>query len=355
MPSPKWPGVAGPLVPEVVAAALAAAGEVQASARGTRARQRVRQMLPPELADALAVPVAAMAGLLEPGGSPVGGEMPFELCPGCMSMRAPEGVRTGSRSVAARALGDGEWVVAAVRQAGSARALAGGLGLDAVRIAESCVGHDVRSESHGDEGREVLEMHARKEGMGTIARRVGWTVDRVRRFLEEEGRVGARHGHVHFEAEWWRVRLEDRGMTLRAAALEAGLKTNGADHYLRRFGLRHLVRFARGQRPPKHPELHCAVRLRELLDRHGTYEAVARELGCAPSLVSRCARQYLGEAIRWGAAPTEQFYRQQLEAGRSPGEIAAMVGRTEKTVRESIRKLGLSRLAYNTVKQRRSR
>jgi hypothetical protein len=186
-------------------------------------------------------------------------------------------------------------------------------------------------------------------------------VTQVRKTLSQLGLANQRAGHHYFEREWWRVRLEERGMTLLECTREAGIRPHEGAYWAKKFDLQHITK-PRGRlgRRKKYPQLYDRDQLRALLEEHGTYEAVAAAIGCpTATIVSRQARKLLGYPRRWKPVPhgRRDWWEERLARGMTTWEMAEEAGITEKTAREKLRLLELLAQAYRNnfarEKQRR--
>lgn len=367
MPSPLWTNPKGPMIAAAIAAAIHEAWHHPPANRARAMHDALRKALGPELYER--AQHAAHDVLLLQEEAPEGMEIPpswawFEICPRCMSMKRTRHTAPQNARLKLQILRDRRWLEAQVEAGATAASLARKLECTPALIDYWLAKHGLRTERQlrkEEIEATVRRMHLEKEGPGTIARALGggMTAERVRDVLQRLGLATSKAGQVYHDREWWRVRLEDRGKTKLDCAREAGIKPHAANYWLKQFSLQHLVKD--NKRRKRYPELHSPTQLSALLLKHGhSYEAVARELGCAPTLVSYYARKLLGvRKKQHNHLPHSErsWWVERLDRGATTYELAEEAGIAEKTARERCRNYGLlgQALANNMRRERERR
>ena len=366
MPSPKWSEAKEAPIAAAIAAAVHQAWAGPAEGASARFITALRQMVGPKVMDR--IEMTALRLFQAQPRPPEGFEMPpawawFQICPGCQSLRRTRFTAPQNGRVKLQVLRDPDWIAAQFEAGKSCEDIARRLGCSRELVAQWAHKHGIatpRAQRRDEIEATVRRMHLAGEGPGTIARALGggMSADRVRQVLARLGLATLKHGQVYHDPEWWRVRLQDRGLTKRDCAREAGLKPHAATYWLKQFNLQHLVR--NNRRRPRYPQLRDPVQLSALLERHGgSYESAAKELGCAPTLVSWYARRILGRPKKHdNVVPHghKGWWVDRLEQGLTTWEMAEEAGITEKTARERLRVFGLLDWGYrNNYARERAR
>lgn len=365
MPSPRWSESKQPFVAGAIAAAVSAAWDGPQRGRTQRFTETLRKALGPDLYER--VEVAAFQVLMLQESAPEGYDpLPewalFRVCPKCSALQRTKFTAPQNGRIKLQVLRDRNWMERALERGESYASLARKLGVAPANVAYFAEKHGLKSAR--SERREELEaivrhMHAQREGPGAIAKAADTSVHHVLQALKRLGLATKKSGQVYHEKEWWRVRLVEQGKTKLQCAREAGIRPHAANYWLKQFGLQHLV--TGNKRRPKYPVLRDRTELRLLLARHdNNYESVARELGCAPSLVSWYARRTLGVAQKhFNDVPhsKKSWWTERLERGATTYELAEEAGIAEKSAREKLRVLGLLEHGYrnNTARERKRR
>lgn len=363
MPSPRWS--AGRDAP-IAAAIAAAAHEAWAAGpedRVSRFSEALRKMVGAEAFSD--IETTALRVFLLQADPPDGYEVApswawFRICPGCQRLRRTPHTAPQNGRLKLQVLRDPEWLSRAFERGESLLGIAQRLGCAPGTVRHFAEKHGLRSpqQRRSEEIEDgVRRMYAAGEGPGKTARELNTSVRTVRDALKRLGLANNKSGQVYHDRAWWTERLERRAYTKAACAREAGIRPHNANYYLDKFSLQHLVDQKR-RRPPKYPELHDRDRLRELLDRHGTYAAASAAVGCSPTLVSKQARDLLGYGRRWKPVPhgRRRWWRQRLDRGATTWEMATEAAVSEKAAREKLRLLGLLPEAYaNNARHERAR
>lgn len=354
MPSPTWSKRAEPTVAAAIAAATHHAWMGPEEGASNRFLEALRKMVGPDVLESIEM-TALRVFQLQPR-APDGYEVPpnvhLQLCPGCQRLRKTKHTAPQHGRIKLEALRDPNWLAAQFEAGRSVPAVADQLGCAPGNVIWWADKHGVktpRAQAAFEFDGHVAHRHVAGEAPGAIARALETTVQRVRDSLRRQGLATEKKGHHYFEAEWWRERLADRGMTKLACAREAGIQAHNANYYLDKFGLQHLVDRNR-RRTRKYPQLDDAAFLRDLLRRHqDNYESAAREVGCASSYISRKARDVLGRAKKHhNHVPHSdpQWWRARLDRGATTWEMAEEAGILETTARERLRQLGWTAEGY---------
>lgn len=362
MPSPTWcDRPETPPLAAAIAAAVHVAWDGPEEGASTRFTDALRKILGDEEYEVIELRALHLFHL-QPR-PPEGYRVPpdwawLALCPRCMKVKGTPHTAAQNGRLELEVLRDPEWMARQFDRGESYSGLAERLDCAPALIRYWAEKHGLKSPAA--ERTEEIEacvrrMYAEGEGNGTIAKELDTSVRTVRDALRRLGLATKKSGQVHHEREWWRVRLADRGMTKAAAAREAGIKSHGANYYLKKFNLGHLVDSKR-KKPRKYPELYSRTDLRLLLARHDhNYESVAEELGCASSFVSRQARTLLGlEKKHHNVLPHSNlsWWTERLDAGATTYELAEEAGIEEKSARERCRVFGLLPQAYHNNAER---
>lgn len=358
-PSPHWGEPAEAPLFAALAAAQHDAWQVPEDRRHAVFVTRFRQLVGPARAEPLLA--SAITLFTAQALPPAGWEDPprsayWRICPRCTQLKATPHTIPQRGRLELRVLRDATWLASQLDRGRTHQDLARQLHCDGVLVrywAEKHGLQSARAERHEEIEATVRALHAQKRGPGGIARELDTEVKNVRRALHRLGLATAKRGMVYHHADWWRDRLEAQGWTVRQCAREAGLKPHGATYYVTKFGLSHVTaarvsRKGMARWKPKYAVIADAVSLRRLLDEHGTYEGVARAVGCAPSLVSRYARKLLGmQARHSNVVPhaARAWWTDRLDRGLSTWQLADEAGLPEKSAREKLRLLGAELLA----------
>jgi hypothetical protein len=365
MASPTWSTPNSPLLVATIAAAVHHAWEQPTDQRTRAFHDRLRQLLDADMYERVQT-LAHDLFLLQaapPGGLDIPPEWAwFEACPRCTRLRKTKYTAPQNGRLKLQALRDPNWCAKQIDAGRTTRQIADQLGCTSSLVVDWLRKHGIQTEKalrHEEIEQVTRRMHAEGEGPGAIAKVLGhsMTADRVRDVLKRLGLANQKNGHVYHEREWWRMRLEDQGKSKLQCAREAGIKPHAASYWLKRFGLRDRVW---KRRQVKYPILADRQSLRELLFCHGgSYEAAAREVGCAPSLVSWYARRLLGiEKRHENRVPHSDrtWWEERLAKGTTTYELAEEAGIEEKSAREKLRVLELLPQAYaNNMKRERAR
>lgn len=366
MPSPTWCSTDGrPALAAAIAAAVFHAWDGPEEGASNRFVEALRQMVGPDELER--VEMLALRVLQEQPRAPEGLDIPpsvhLQICPGCQKLRRTRHTIPQNGRLKLQALRDPEWLAKQFARRRTCKAIAEQLGCSPSLVIYWADKHGLkppRRQAQADFDLQVATLHNAGEGPGTIARELETTVARIRTSLARQELATRKRGHHYFEAEWWRVRLEDRGLTKAAAAREAGLKAHGANYYLDKFDLQHLVVPGR-TRQRKYPQLFDPVFLRDLLRRHGdSYESAASEIGCAATLISTRARDLLGREKKHSnnlPHSSPDWWRERLDAGLTTQEMADEADVKEGTARERLRLLGWLDEGYrnNYARERQER
>lgn len=367
MSSALWSPSFAPLMAGAVAAAVHHAWNQPEPKRTAAFHEALRKAVGPDEYERIQF-VAHSIWLLQPA-PPEGLEIPpewawFELCPRCISLRRTKYTQPQNGRTKLQVLRDKDWLAEQLAAGHRVKQIAKRLDCSPELVVDWIAKHGLKTAKtlrHEEIEATVRRMHAAGEGPGTIGKALGGGLraDRVREVLKRLGLANQKHGQVYHEAEWWRVRLVDRGLTKSACAREAGIKPHAATYYIHKFGFEAITaQNNRKGRPRRYPELYDEMRLRALLARHGdNYEEAARAIGCAPSLVSKQARRLLGwEKRHENQVPhgRREWWTERLDRGMTTYELAEEAGIEEKTARERCRVFDLLPQAYaNNVKQER--
>lgn len=369
MPSPRWSSPDQVPIAQAITVAIHAAWEGDERSATKRFTDTLRKLLGPDVFTQ--VEIAAYGILRLQPRPPEGFRRPpdwawFEICPRCQLLRATEYTRAQNGRVELEVLRDKDWLFDQFDRGRTCGAIAKSLRCSPSLVVDWAAKHGLqppKTLAAVELDAAVKHRHYEGEAPGTIARALETTVSNVRASLSRQKIANQKAGHHYFDREWWRVRLEDRRMTIRACAKEAGIKPHNGTWWVQRFALREVAKKNRGPtgRPPKYPQLHDAGLLRELLERHDSYQSVSAELGCAPSLVSRAARDLLGAEKR--SYPNQlphsrrSWWTERIDAGATTYELAEETGILEKSVREKLRVLDLLAAGYrnNTARERQAR
>lgn len=370
MPSPTW---CKPSATPIFAACVAAqqeAWEAQPERRVAVFTDTLRRLLGPELTDEI-LPSALVLFRQQPE-RPAGLEdapasADLRICPRCQQLKA--GPRAPNRqNLRLLPLRDADWLQQQFERGRTTNAIAKQLGCSPANVVRWAAKHDLQPPrtATAEQFREaVAALHRRGEAPGAIARQLERSVADVRQALTSLGLATKKQGHHYMVASWWEERLVRRQMSVREIAREAGIQPNVCTYWIKRFGLQHitLARSAsviRRRWKLKYPILADPVQLRALLDEHGSYEAVAKVVGCSPRHVSRWARELLGEQPRHRQHTPHSpraWWVERLERGATTWQLAEEAGIEETSARERLRVLGLLGDAYrnNTAAERERR
>lgn len=285
------------------------------------------------------------------------------ICPRCRMVRRTKHTRPQGGRVKLQALRDADWLEAQYTRGRSEAAIAKSLG-----CAPALVGY--WADQHGltppkvanAEGvnERVAALHREGRGPGGIARELGVRTHYVRAVLRRTGLATNKRGHVYHDSAWWTYRMRTLGWTKTECAREAGIVPHAATVWVAKFGLSDITERNARRKRVKFPALADPRTLADLLRKHGdNYERAAKEVGCAPSLVSRYARDLLGRAKKLHTDEPHyrpEWWEERVAAGRLAHEMAEEAGIAEATAREKLRLFGLSDRAYaNEAKRERQR
>lgn len=366
MPSPTWSKTSAAPIAAALAAAVHQAWMGPAEGASNRFLHALRQTLTPE--EFAAVELLALQVFHHQPVPPSGYVVPppsahLELCPRCLKIRKTPFTAPQRGRIKMEALRDADWLQGQFEMGRSAKDVARITACTTSNVVRWADVHGIelpRTKSAAELNAQVSAMHRNGDAPGTIARALELPVYRIREVLKRTGMATKKKGQHYHAAEWWRVRLQDRGMTKAACAREAGIKSHNANYYLDKFGLQHLVDRNR-KRTRKYPQLFDQAYLRDLLRRHDdNFESAAAEVGCAPTLISRRARDILGrDAKHSNHLPHSEpsWWRERLDAGMTTWEMAEEAGIEEKSAMERLRILGWTAEAYanNTARERKRR
>jgi transposase-like protein len=334
---------------------------------------RVRQLVGPARADTILLSALSLFntqlrapdGFVEPPST-----TSFAICPRCQTVKKTKFTIPQNGRLKLVALRDREWLQQQFERRRTCAAIAQQLDCSPSLVMDWARKHDLlpsRTARTEEFDSEVRARHHNGEAPGEIASALEVKVQDVRKSLVRQELATQKRGHHYFQPEWWIERIERRGWTTRQCARAAGIQPHNCAYYLNRFGLDHITkarRLKKGERRcPKYPALADATQLAELLREHGTYEAVAKAVGCpSPSLVSRWARELLGVGKRHeNFKPThaQSWWTERLDAGMTTWQLAEEAGITEKAVRERLRVFDPKLLAQgyrnNTIAERAKR
>lgn len=354
MPSPTWCNSPAPPIAMAIAAATAEAWDGPPDGASNRFLEAFRKMVGQEAFEEYEMRALDLF-LLQPK-PPEGYQAPppwawFQICPKCQMLKATKYTAAQNGRLKLEALRDPDWIDRRFKNGRTCSSIAKELDCTPSLVVDWAAKHGLvppKTQSIQEFDDDVRALHQDKQAPGIIARQLETTVQQVRKSLKRQELATKKTGHVYFEREWWVERIQRQGMTVRDAAREAGIKPHACTFWLKRFGLQHLTR--NRKRPVDYPQLHDPVQLRELLRRHlDNYESVARELGCASSLVSRQARELLGkEKKHENEVPHTDpaWWKDRIEDGKTTHELAAEAGIKEKSAREKLRVLGLLAAGY---------
>jgi hypothetical protein len=358
-PSPTWSSPAEVPLFQALAAAQHEAWHAKDVDTGRRIfADRVRQALG-ERADTVLsaalnlfnLQLIAPAGFEEPPPS-----APFTICARCQQIKKTKFTIPQNGRLKLTALRDRNWLAAQFDRGRPCKVIAKQLECSPTLVMDWARKHGVmpvktaNAEKFKD---SVRGLHLDGKAPGEIAREVERTVEDVRSALAALGLANMKGGHHYFAAEWWIERIQRRGWTTTQCARAAGIRPHGCCYFLNKFGLDHVTKARstkKGQRRiPKYPELADAPKLAELLRVHGSYEAVAKAIGCpSPSLVSRWARDLLKVGKRhenYKETSARSWWTERLDRGMTTWALAEEAGIEEKSVREKLRVFGQLLLA----------
>lgn len=357
MPSPQWCQVQETPIGQAIAAAQHDAWQCAPARRRARFAERYRQLVGPKRAD---LTLAAALSLFDAQAeAPTGWEAPpasayWQACPRCQRLRATPHTRPLHGRLELAVLRDAAWLEGEFLRGRTPTQVARRLRCSTSLVSYWAEQHGLETPAQeakaarADLEAAVRRLHAEDRGPGGIAAALDVPVRDVRRALRRLGLATRKAGMVYFRKGWWEERLVAQGWTVRQCATEAGIKPHNATYYVTKFGLG-TVTAARAARPgrarwrAKYPALADREQLTALLAEHGTYEAVARAVGCpSPSLVSRYARALLGAEVRHrqgGPHAARAWWTVRLDAGATTWALAEESGLAEKTVREKLRLL----------------
>ena len=373
MSSPKWCECREAPIGAAIAAAQHAAWTAPEERRYAVFSERLRQLVGPERFEAIAAHAIALY-TLQPS-APAGWEEPpesayYSICPSCQTLRRTKYTVPQNGRLKLAVLRDPEWMQRQVERGRTLTAIAKQL-----RCTESLVGYwlerhglvTARTERAEMYEERVPDLHARGFGPGAIAKELGTTSETVRRVLHRLGLAHRKSGHVYHAREWWVERIERRGWSVAQCARDAGIKAHAATYYIRKFGLTHITaeracKKGKSKWRPRYPQIADAKQLAQLILEYGTYEEIARRVGCAPSLVSDYARKLLGADRRHeNIVPhaARVWWTERLDRGMTTWAMAEEAGVSEKTARERLRLFGMELLAQgyrnNTAAERARR
>jgi transposase-like protein len=373
-PSPTWSSPAE--VPLFQALAAAQHHAWQASDVDTARRMfadHVRQVLGADRADAVlsaalnlfSTQLFAPKGFAEPPPS-----APFTICARCQQIKKTKFTIPQNGRLKLTALRDRTWLAAQFERGRSCRSIAEQLECAPSLVMDWARKHDLQpvKTANAEKFRDdVASLHRDGKAPGEIGKELERDVSDVRKALEQLGLANKKSGHHYHRAEWWVERIQRQGWTTRQCARAAGILPHNCAYWLQRFDLQHITKArstGKGQRRiPKYPELADAAKLAELLRVHGSYEAVAKAIGCpSPSLVSRWARDLLKVGKRhenYKETSAQSWWTERLDRGLTTWALAEEAGIEEKTVREKLRVFGQLLLAQayrnNTAAERAKR
>ncbi len=355
MPSPRWSDPEEIPIAAAIAAAVHQAWDGPEEGASNRFVDALRKLVGPDMftrTELLALRIFQLQRI-----APEGFEAPppwawFQICPKCDRLSRTKFTQPQNGRTRLQVLRDKNWLYDQLRRGKTFAAIAADLRCNPVNVRYFAEKHGLKSNKYSDSQmleREIRRLHAAGEAPGTIAHELETSSTQVRRVLSRLGLANIKSGHHYFRREWWRVRLEDRKMTLTACAREAGIKRHATRYYVKKFDLEHAVDRKR-RRGRSYPQLHDADYLRDLLDRHGgCYAEAAAEIGCTPSLVSLYARSVLGMPRKHSQHlphSNRGWWLQRLDRGMTTDQMAEEAGIKEKTAREKLRILGLLTRAY---------
>jgi transposase-like protein len=359
-PSPTW---SSPAEVPVFQALAAAQHDAWHAADTDSARRifadRVRQALGADRADVVlsaALNIFNTQLLAPKGFEAPPPSAPFTICARCQQIKKTKFTIPQNGRLKLTALRDRQWLAKEFERGRTCKAIAQQLDCSTGLVMDWARKHGLQpvKTANAEKFREaVRELHLAGNAPGEIARELDRTTEDVRKALAALGLANMKSGHHYFAAEWWIERIQRRGWTTGQCAKAAGIRPHGCCYFLNKFGLDHITRartLKKGQRRnPKYPQLTDAAQLAELLRVHGSYEAVARAVGCpSPSLVSRWARELLGVGKRhenFKETSAKSWWTERLDRGMTTWALAEEAGVEEKTVREKLRVFGQLLLA----------
>lgn len=351
-PSPVWSAPVETPLFQALAAAQHDAWHAQDTDAARRIfAERVRQLVGAARADAVlsaaltlfATQLQAPAGFEEPPASAY-----FSICPRCQLTKKTKFTVPQRGRLKLVALRDPEWLRQQFDRKRTCTAIAKQLDCTPSLVIDWARKHDLMptKSANAEQFRaEVRTRHQAGLAPGEISKELETPVMHVRQALSSMRLATIKHGHHYFAAEWWIERIIRRGWTTTQCARAAGIKPHGCAFFLKKFDLQHVTKgrsTKKGQRRiPKYPQLADAAQLAELLRQHGSYEAVAKAIGCpSPSLVSRWARDLLGAGKRhenFKVTSARSWWTERLDRGATTWELAEEAGIAEKSVREKLR------------------
>lgn len=373
MSSPKWAELSATPLFQACAAAQHAAWRVAPELRRSVFTQRLNQVLGPKAAEPILLTAIALfdaqtappRGWVDPPEN-----MHFECCPRCQILSGKRYSQAPNGRIRMNALRDRDWLARQYALGKHTRDIAKSIG--------ACMGSVTHwARKHGIETMkrkpfeldpEVAEMHQAGKCPGEIAEHFDVKVQTIRKILSRQGLATGKHGHHYFAREWWVEHLITRNLTTHQIARIAGIVPHNCAYFIKKFGLEHVTaerscRKTRSRWKHKYPQLADANQCRALLDRHGTYEGAARELGCAASLVKNWETRHFGKqpARHRQGVPhaAREWWTQRLDRGLTTNQLAEDAGITEKNAKEKLRVLGGGLLAQayrnNVAAEKRKR
>lgn len=360
MPSPRWSQTTTPPLAAAIAAAIHAAWDGPEQGATNRLVAMLRSMVGEERLEQ--VEMLALRLYQAQPRAPEGFEIPppstfFTICPGCQTLKRTRFTIPQNGRLQLQVLRDADWLDAQFEKGRTCGDIAKKLKCSSSLVVDWAAKHGLeppRTRNAREFDEEVAARHRAGDAPGTIARALERGVGDVRKSLQRHGIATSKTGQHYHEREWWRVRLEDRRMTLRACTREAGIRPHVGAYWVKKFRLDHITK-ARGAetrkngRPKKYPQLYDREQLRTLVAEHGTYEAIAKALGCTSATqVGRQCRKLLGHPKRWKPVPhtKREWWVERLKQGKTTFEMADEAGIKEKSAREQLRIHGLLDQGY---------
>lgn len=366
MSHPKWAELPETPLLQACAAAQHAAWRVAPDFRRSVFTQRLNQLLGAKRAESILLTALALfdtqtappRGYADPPDN-----MHFDCCPRCQQLSGKRYSQAPNGRIRMNALRDRDWLERQYQMGKHTSDIARSIG-----ACEGSVIHWARK--HGIETMkrmpyeldpEIAERHQAGKCPGEISEEFDIKVQTVRKILSRLGLATGKHGHHYFAREWWVEHLVTRQLTRSQIARIAGIVPHNCAYFIEKFGLSHITaerstRASRSRWKYKYPQLADRGQCRLLLDKHGTYEGVARELGCAATLVKIWETKHFGKQPARHrnrvAHAAREWWAERLDRGFTTNQLAAEAGITEHTAKEKLRRLGgdlLGRAYRNNV------
>lgn len=371
MPSPHWCKPEATPLFQALAAAQHEAWSVTPDRRRSIFLERFRSLVGETKAEPIML--SALAIFDAQPNPPAGFEAPpaavFQICPRCQILKGTKFTAPQHGRLKLAVLRDRAWLADQFEKNRSCESIATQLECSPSLVMDWARKHELQpaKTANAEARRDRIErMHLDGNSPGEISRELEMPAWEVKQVLAEKGLATSKQGHHHFQAEWWIERIERRGWTKSKCAKAAGIQPHAANYYINRFGLGHITSAnatKKGQRrwSIKYPVLADAKQLQALLDEHGSYENVAKVVGCGPTLVSMWARKILGAQKRHeNTVPhsAKSWWVERVDRGLTTFQLAAEAGIEEKSARERLRVLGdnlLGRAYANNTKAEKAK